>query len=280
MTDWPAYLKPGTTGGYAWHRMLVAIARCGPMPDPVAKRYYGLSRGHLDALVQAGRLMPPRYLDLTSRMRMAFRVGGPLPPTVRCYAASLRILRRLETMGDIEAYMPVTGQRPTEHHLRLLAAYLHAPREVRASWLGEREVLRRWLAAGGGRKKMPRLPDAAFREDGRWIALEVHNEDRGTPMRHPAIAAKCRDILGDAYRGWWHEFRVLTLRGQVVRYHRDGSHSVEDPHPGPGRPPDGVLPYYRWSGIIPGRELGPRADLSPDDQALMDGLGLAPQEEG
>jgi hypothetical protein len=99
-------------------------------------------------------------------------------------------------------------------------------------------------------------------------------------MRHPAIAAKRRDILGDAYRGWFDEFRVLTLRGQVVRYHRDGSHSVEDPHPGPGRPPDGVLPYYRWSGIIPSRELGPRADLSPDDQALMDGLGLAPQEEG
>lgn len=99
--------------------------------------------------------------------------------------------------------------------------------------------------ADRARAARPRLPDAAFCESGRWIALEVHNEGRGAVEGHPDIRAKRQALLGgEAYPGWWDEFRVVTLRGAVHRYLADGGTAVVDPAPGRGPSPDGVWPFF------------------------------------
>ena len=251
-------------------RLLVACAQCGPIPPTVASRQFRVSRNRLDALVQDGVLLRAPDLPIRHTLRTAFSTAWnrPLPPAVPLYTPTLRTLRHLRDAGQIRGWLRLHQAGGTEHHLRLLATYLSSPAEARATWCCEYGVLDTWYRQRGlaaqdrVRAPRPRVPDAAFRELGRWIALEIHNEDRGRPERHPDIAAKRTAILaavgqsGLVFPGWYDEYRVVTIAGQVLRYFPDGRIEHVPPVPGPDRPPDGCLPHFTWATRLPNRSLG------------------------
>ena len=150
------------------------------------------------------------------------------------YAATIPALKALVRAGCVENWQRISSVAPNAHHLRVLATYLQAPRPVRATWLCEREVLDAWFAANGivgrarGRGWRPRLPDAAFLEDGHWVALEILNDEYGGDPNTADIQAKLAGVLhGEgkvAFAGsWFDEFRVVTVRGACYRYFPDGS---------------------------------------------------------
>lgn len=241
-------------------RLLLACARCGPVPAPVARTYFAVSRRRLDTLVDANLMVLAGMLVVPACLRRAFR-GAPLPTTVPCFTASTKALRALVRRRTISGWIRVHALVPTPHLCRLLAIFLAAPPAVRRSWQSEREVLDQWFADEGLwgkdrlRARRPRLPDAAFVEGGLTVALEIHNERRGPVERHPDILAKRAAIVGPpspgvpTHRGRFNELRVVTIRGTVYRCFPDGSISEVVPVPCPEGPPDGVYPFSgSWEG--------------------------------
>lgn len=272
----------------AERRLLRACARCGPVPPRIAHKYFWLSGLHLDHLVEQGILVKTPDIIVPACLRQAFlthRQTG-LPVRTPAYTASRRALAEMERRRWIRGWYRLQGARGSAHDLRLLACYLHAPRIIRDTWLCEREVLDAWFRAQGlagtdrARSPRPRVPDAACREAGRWVALEVHNEARSAVSRHPDVRAK-RDALlgGDAYPGWWDEFRVVTLRGAVHRYFPDGRTQVVEPSPDHGPAPDGVWPFYWDERFEVARPLG--TPLTYDDPPVpwVEDDRLQPDEE-
>lgn len=241
-------------------RLLVASARCGPIPVRVAHQYFGLSRVRLNALMQRGLLETPPDVFVDGALRGAFRTARNAGLPARCpvYTSSRKALREMLRHQWIRGWYRIQGGRATPHDLRLLACYLHAPLAIRQSWSSEAELLEEWYRTrgfvGGERSKVarPRVPDASFLEGGRRIALEIHNVHRGTPRSHPVIAAKRRALWDGTYPAdYWSEYRVITLTGEIYRWWYDGDLCLDfTPESGPA--PDNVWPF--WVRTAKGRE--------------------------
>ena len=214
--------------------------------------------------------MRPADLSIRPALRLAFATAWdrPLPAVIPLYTPTIRALRDLERSGLIRSWLRLHRRQGSEHHLRLLATYLSAPSEARGTWMVEHDILDSWFNHRGirGRARVraarPRVPDAAFCESGRWIALEVHNEDRGAPERHPDVLAKRAAVQPGCghpdllYPGWFDEFRLVTLSGIVLRFHLDGRVERILPAPGPHRAPDGCRAHFCWDTPRPPRAFG------------------------